>query len=175
MFTSQEIMLEWLVLLAGTLLFIINLTAREELTNPPASGQEDATIVLSKEAQSKLDTYKRLLTASILNPNDAAAAQATAAAKTQVDSMLAEEQQGTVNLQQDIQRQITEGSGLGSDVTKLREQVASYTTSLPTLKDTLNKSEVNTADRVQNTSILIAKAVAICVIGVFAVFVGGVY
>jgi phage repressor protein C with HTH and peptisase S24 domain len=168
-------MLEWLVLLAGTLLFIINLAEREHVTNPPASGQEDATIVLSKEAQAKLDTYKRLLTASTLNPNDAAAAQATAAAKTQVDSMLAEEQQGTVNLQEDIQRQISGGSGLGGDVVKLREQVASYTTTLPTLKDTLNKSEVNTADRVQNTSILIAKAVAICVIGVFAVFVGGVY
>jgi len=168
-------MLEWLVLLAGTLLFIINLTGREQLENPPPSGSADATIVLSKEARARLDNYKTLLTASTLNPNDAAAAQATAAAKTQVDSMLAEEQQGTVNLQQDVQRQITEGGGLGKDVKKLREEVASYTTTLPTLKDTLHKSEVNTADRVQDTSILIAKAVAIFVIGVFAVFVGGVY
>jgi hypothetical protein len=168
-------MLEWLVLLAGTLLFIINLTAREQLTNPPPSGTADATIVLPKELQDRLAAYKTLLTASTLNPNDAAAAQATAAAKTHIDTMLAEEQQGTVNLQQDIQRQLTENSGLGGDVVKLREQVASYTTTLPTLKDTLNKSQVNTADRQQDTSVLIAKAVAIFVIGVFAVFVGGIY
>jgi exonuclease VII large subunit len=168
-------MLEWLVLLAGTLLFIINLTEREHVTNPTPSGQADATIVLSQELQAQLANYKKLLTASTLNPNDAAAAQATASAKTQIDAMLAEEQQGTINLQQDIQRQISGDSALGGDVAKLREQVASYTTTLPTLKDTLNKSEVNTADRQQNTSVLIAKAVAICVIGLFAVFVGGVY
>ena len=168
-------MLEWLVLLAGTLLFIINLTAREHATNPPPSGTADATIVLSKEVKDRLDAYKVLLTASTLNPNDAAAGQATAAAKTQIDTMLAEEQQGTVNLQEDIQRQLTENSGLGGDVGKLQEQIASYTTTLPTLKDTLNKSQVNTADREQDPSVLIAKAVAIFVIGVFAVFVGGIY
>jgi hypothetical protein len=123
----------------------------------------------------RLDAYKILLTASTLNPSDTAAAQATSAAKTQIDTMLAEEQQGTINLQEDIQRQITEGGGLGGDVATLQKQIASYTTALPTLKDTLNKSEVNSADRVQDTSILIAKAVAIFVIGVFAVFVGGVY
>jgi len=168
-------MLEWLVLLAGTLLFIINLTEREQLTNPTPSGRADATIVLSKDVTAQLANYKTLLTASTLNPNDAAAAQATASAKTKLDSRLAQEQQASINLQQDMQRQLTGGAGMGSDVGKLRGQIASYSTTLPTLKDTLNKSEVNTADRQQNTSVLIAKAVAICVIGLFAVFVGGVY
>jgi hypothetical protein len=168
-------MLEWLVLLAGTLLFIINLTGREQLTNPTPSGKADATIVLPKDLQDELATYKTLLTASTLNPNDTAAAQATAAAKTKLDTRLAEEQQGTMNMQDDIQRQLAENGGLGGDVSKLHEQIASYETSLPTLKDTLTKSEVNTADRMQDTSIMIAKAVAIFVIGVFAVFVGGVY
>lgn len=168
-------MLEWLVLLAGTLLFIINLTGREQLTNPLPSGQADATIVLPKELQDELANYKKLLTASTLNPNDTAAAQAAAAAKTKLDSRLAEEQQGVVNLQDDVRRQLSGNTGLGGDVSKLHEQISSYTTTLPTLKDTLTKSETNAADRVQDTSILIAKAVAICVIGVFAVFVGGVY
>jgi len=168
-------MLEWLVLLAGTLLFIINLSGREELTNPTPSGQAGATIVLSKDVTEQLANYKTLLTASTLNPNDAAAGQATASAKTKLDSMLVEDQQGVGALQQYIRTQLTQNSGLGNDVTKLRERVSSYSTTLPTLKDTLNKSEVNTADRVQDTSILIAKSVAICVIGLFAVFVGGVY
>jgi hypothetical protein len=168
-------MLEWLVLLAGTLLFIINLSGREELTNPTPSGQADATIVLSEEVTAQLANYKTLLTASTLNPDDTAAGQATAAAKTKLDSTLAEEQQASVNLQQDMQRQLSGGAGLGSDVSKLHEHISSYTTTLPTLKDTLNKSQVNSADRVQDTSVMIAKAVAICVIGLFAVFVGGVY
>jgi hypothetical protein len=168
-------MLEWLVLLAGTLLFIINLTGREQLTNPTPSGEADATIVLPKELRDQLASYKTLLTASTLNPNDAAAGQATASAKTQLDTLLAEEQQGTVNLQEDMQRQLAGGGGLDGDVGKLHDQISSYTTALPTLKDTLTKSEVNAADRIQDTSVMIAKAVAICVIGVFAVFVGGIY
>ena len=168
-------MLEWLVLLAGTLLFIINLKDREELTNPTPSGQADATIVLSKEIRDQLANYKTLLTASTLNPNDAAAGQATASAKTKLDSRLAQEQQASINLQQDMQRELKGGAGLGGDVGKLHEQISSYNTTLPTLKDTLTKSQVNASERVEDTSILIAKAVAIFVIGVFAVFVGGVY
>ena len=168
-------MLEWLVLLAGTLLFIINLTDRERLTNPTPSGHADATIVLPQGLQDKLASYKTLLAASTMNPKDSAAAQATAAAKTQIDTELVGVQQEIANMQSDIQKTIGDEAGLGSDIDSLHKQVTSYSTTLPTLKDNLTKAEVIAAEKVHDTSVMLAKAVAICVIGVFAVFVQGVY
>ena len=175
LFTSQEIMLEWLIFLAGTLLFIINLSAREQLTVPDPNGNADATIVLPHDLQEQLATYKTLLTASTLNPNDTAAGQATAAAKTQLDTQLSQAQQDVQDTKAQIQATTTADAGLGSDVSALHEQISSYEQTLPTLKDTLKKAEVVTADKVTDTSVMLAKAVAACVIGVFGVFVHGVY
>lgn len=166
-------MLEWLVLLAGTLLFIINLSApREHATNPPPS---DQTPVLPDDLNAALDTYKTLMIASTTNPTNTGAVQATSNAKTQLDMELAQWQEDVANMQSNIQKNFDADAGLGSDVAALHQQVSSYEKTLPELQDTLTKSNVLTADKVQDTTMMVAKAVAVTVIGMFAVFVSGLF
>ncbi len=168
-------MLEWLILLAGSLLLIINLSAREHATNPPPKGGGDTTIILPKNLQDQLANYKKLLTASGANPEDKAAAQAANAVKTQIELKLAQAQEDTAAIQKRIQAGIDEDAGLGSDVATLHKQITTYEKTLPTLKDTLTKSQVIAADKAQDTSIMMAKAVAVAVLGMFAVFVQGLF
>jgi septal ring factor EnvC (AmiA/AmiB activator) len=166
-------MLEWLVLLAGTLLFIINLsTPREHATNPPPG---DQTVVLPADLVAQLAAYKTLLVASTSNPNNTGAVQATSNAKTQIDMELAQWQEDVATMQSKIQKSVDVDTGLGSDVAALHQRVASYEKTLPELQDTLTKSNVLTADKVQDTTMMVAKAVAITVIGLFAVFVSGLF
>jgi hypothetical protein len=173
LFTSQEIMLEWLVLLAGTLLFIINLSAREHATNPPGGGS--GTVTLPADLQAALDSYKTLLIASTSNPSNTGAAQATSNAKIQLDMELAQKQEDVATAQTQIETASNADAGLGSDVAALHQQVASYEKTLPELKDTLTKSKVNTGERVEDTTMMVAKAVAVFTIGLFAVFVSGLF
>ena len=167
-------MLEWLVLLAGTLLFIINISAREHATNPP-SGGGSGTVTLPADLQAALDNYKTLLIASTSNPSNTGAAQATTNAKTQLDMELAQWQEDVAAAQTNIETTVNTDAGLGSDVAALHQQVASYEKTLPELKDTLTKSKVNTGERVEDTTMIVAKAVAVFTIGLFAVFVNGLY
>ena len=173
MFTSQEIMLEWLVLLAGTLLFIINLSAREHATNPPSGGS--GTVTLPADLQAELDAYKTLLIASTSNPSNTAAAQATSNAKVHLDMELSQWQEDVVAAQTQIETAVATDSGLGTDVANLHEKVSAYEKTLPELKDTLTKSKVNTSERTEDTTIMVAKAVAVVTIGLFAVFVSGLF
>jgi hypothetical protein len=172
LFTSQEIMLEWLVLLAGTLLFIINLSAREHATN---SAGGSGTVTLPADLTAALDSYKTLLIASTTNPTNTGAAQATSRAKTRLDVMLAQWQEDVATAQTKIETSIDKDIGLGSDVASLQEEITSYETKLPELKDTLTKSKVITGDREHDTTMMVAKAVAVFTIGLFAVFVSGVF
>jgi hypothetical protein len=173
LFTSQEIMLEWLVLLAGTLLFIINLSAREHATNPPSGGS--GTVTLPADLTAALDSYKTLLIASTTNPSNTGAAQATASAKTRLDVLLSQWQEDVATAQTHIETSINTDAGLGSDVASLHQEISSYEKTLPELKDTLTKSKVITGDREHDTTMMVAKAVAVFTIGLFAVFVSGVF
>ena len=165
-------MLEWLVLLAGTLLLIINLSAREHATNP-AGGS--GTVTLPADLTASLDSYKTLLIASTTNPTNTGAVQATTRAKTRLDVMLAQWQEDVATAQTKIETSINKDIGLGSDVASLQKEISSYETTLPELKDTLTKSKVITGDRAHDTTMMVAKAVAVFTIGLFAVFVSGVY
>ena len=166
-------MLEWLVFLAGTLLFIINLSApREHATNPPSG---DTTVTLPADLQASLDNYKTLLIASTSNPSNTGATQATSNAKTQLDMSLAAWQEDVATLETQIKKNTDTDTGLESDVAALHQQVATYEKTLPELKDTLTKSKVNTGERVEDTTMMVAKAVAVFTIGLFAVFVSGLY
>jgi len=167
-------MLEWLVLLAGTLLFIINLSAREHATNPP-SGGGSGTVTLPADLRASLDRYKTLLIASTSNPSNTGAAQATTNAKTQLDMQLAQWQEDVAAAQNKIETTVNTDGGLGSDVAALHEQVSSYEETLPKLKDTLTKSKVITGERAEDTTMMVAKTVALFTIGLFATFVNGVY
>jgi hypothetical protein len=173
LFTSQEIMLEWLVFLAGTLLFIINLSSRERATNPPSGG--DTTVTLPEDLQAELDAYKTLLIASTSNPSNTGAAQATSNAKTQLDMTLAAWQADVADIEKQIETNVNDGTGLGSDVAALHQQVSTYEKTLPELKDTLSKSKTLTMEKTEDTTMMVAKAVAIFTIGVFAVFVSGLF
>jgi len=166
-------MLEWLVFLAGTLLFIINLSApREHATNPPSG---DTTVALPDDLKTALDTYKTLMIASTSNPSNTGAAQATANAKTQLDMELAQWQEDVANMQKDIETTTHADAGLGSDVAALHQQVSTYEKTLPELKDTLSKSKTLTMEKTEDTTMMVAKAVAVFTIGLFAVFVSGLY
>ena len=173
LFTRHEIMIEWLVFLAATLLFIINVSApREHVTNPPPSTQ---TVTLPQDLQDQLTSYKTLLTASTLNPQDQAAAQATAAAKGVLDLQMTAWQSEITNSQTQIQTSTNADVGIGSDVATLHAQLDGYEKTLPQLEDTLTKSQVNTSEKTENMSVMVAKAVAVTVIGMFAVFVNGLF
>ena len=166
-------MLEWLVLLAGTLLFIINLSAREHATNPPSGGS--VTVPLPADLTAALDSYKTLLIASTTNPSNTGAAQATSNAKIQLDMELSQWQEDVVAAQTQIETSINTDAGLGSDVASLHQEISSYEKTLPELKDTLTKSKVITGDRERDMTMTVAKAVAVFTIGLFAVFVSGVF
>jgi chromosome segregation ATPase len=166
-------MLEWLVLLAGTLLFIINLSeSREHATNPPPS---DQTPKLPDDLKALIENYKPLRVAATTNPDNAGATKAASNAKVQLDVELAQWQEDIDNLHKQIEMKTEEDTGLGSDVATLHQQVSSYEKTLPELQDTLTKSHTLTAERIEDTTMMIAKAVAIFTIGVFAVFVSGMY
>jgi hypothetical protein len=173
LFTSKEIMLEWLLFLAGTLLFIINLSSRERVTNPPSGG--DTTPVLPEDLKTQLNTYKTLLIASTSNPSNTGAAQATSNAKIQLDMELGQWQEDVTALQTQIDTTVNADTGLGSDVATLHQKVSSYEIALPDLQDTLTKSKTLTMEKTEDMTVMIAKAVAIFTIGVFAVFVSGMY
>jgi hypothetical protein len=166
-------MLEWLVFLAGTLLFIINLSSRERATNPPSGG--GATVTLPGDIQAELDAYKDLLIASTSNPSNAGAAQATSNAKTRLDMSLAAWQADVATIEKQIETNVNDSTGLGSDVAALHQQVSTYEKTLPELQDTLTKSRALTAEKTEDMTTMIAKAVAIFTIGVFAVFVSGLF
>jgi septal ring factor EnvC (AmiA/AmiB activator) len=89
--------------------------------------------------------------------------------------MLAQWQEDVATAQTKVETSINKDIGLGSDVASLQEEITSYETKLPELKDTLTKSKVITGDREHDTTMMIAKAVAVFTIGLFAVFVSGVF
>lgn len=165
-------MLEWLVFLAGSLLFIINLSAqREHATNPPSG---DTTATLPEDLTAALESYKSLLVASTSNPSNTGAAEATANAKIQLDMQLAQWQEDVAAMQNDIETNVDSSSGLGTDVATLHKEVSTYEETLPKLKDTLTKSKTLAMEKTQDLTMMIAKSVAVFTIGVFAVFVSGV-
>jgi hypothetical protein len=176
LFTGQEIMLEWLVFLAASLLFIANLASREhaDAQTPPPSTQADATIVLPQDLKAQLERYKALRVASVLNPS-AANVAATSAAKTQIDTQLVQWQQDVARTQQGIHTNISSDTELGSDVGSLHTKISKYSRELPKLQDNLETSKIIMSDKDYDTSLLVTKVVAITVLGLFSVFVSGVY
>jgi hypothetical protein len=168
-------MIEWLVFLAGALLFIVNLSSREHATVSPPSGEADATVILPQDLKDQLENYKKLFAASAMNPTDEAAKQATAAAKTQIDTELVQKQEDIVDMQARLENSLRSDTGMGKDIQTLHEKIVSYGTELPTLQDNLTTAQVITADKIEDKAMMITKAVTITVLGIFCVFVQGVF
>lgn len=166
-------MLEWLVLLAGMLLVIMNQASREHastLTTP----SDDSTITLPPDLLALLETYKTNLATSRAS-GDTASGQAASSAKLQIDAMLAQWTQDIPALQEQVKVMIDADKGLAPDVNALHEKVSKYETALPTLNDNLTKAIALTSEKAEDTATRTVKAVAIFVLGVFGVFVRGVF
>lgn len=169
-------MLEWLVFLAASLLFIANMASREhaDAQTPTPGHNADTTVVLPQDLKDQLDRYKVLLTVSTLTPSTANVS-ATMAAKTQIDTEMVQWQQDIANLQQGILTNMSSDTELGSDVGALHAKISTYNQVLPKLQDDLATSKVIMSDKDYDTSVLVTKVVAITVMGIFSVFVSGVY
>jgi len=92
-----------------------------------------------------------------------------------LDMQLAQWQEDVTAMQTDIETNVDSASGLGTDVATLHKEVSTYEETLPKLKDTLTKSKTLAMEKTQDLTMMIAKSVAVFTIGVFAVFVSGVY